>query len=195
MAKRKYSIIDDNGEDVGFVVIEQGATFEHATGPTIPASGPLADATLFAAVLTGFTGVAWLLPGPGWVAPTVGLSVTAVLAGIRAWRTGQPVTDQGQPDPVTIKLESWSDEGQVLLSEIQDQSISFDDWRRVAKAIIKDRVNFSRPALARYISQTTYHKIKEEFVYQGWAERQGNNYIISPRALDFLLKVRTLPHE
>ena len=82
----------------------------------------------------------------------------------------------------------------MLLSEIQDQTINLDDWRKLAKAVVKDRVNFSRPALARYISQTTYHKIKEEFIYQGWAKRQGNNYILSPRAIDFLLKVRSLPH-
>lgn len=193
MAKRKYSIINENGEEMGFVVIEQNATFEHTVNTSLPTSGPLADATLFAAVLTGFTAAAWFLPGPGWVAPTVGISITAVLAGIRAYRTGQPATED-KPEQLTIKLESWSDEGQVLLSEIQDQTISLEDWRRLAKAIVKDRVNFSRPALAKYISQTTYHKVKEEFIYQGWAERQGNNYTISPRAIDFLLKVRSLPH-
>lgn len=198
MSKRKYSIIDDNGEEVGFVVIEQGQapTFQHAVGSG-PVGGALADATLFVVVLGGFTAVAWFLPGPDWLAPAIGLTVTATLAGIKAWRGAGPLDGPDSPDQVTIKLESWSNEGQVLLSEIQDQTVSLEDWRNLARAIVKDRVNFSRPALARYISQTVYHKVVREFTYQGqgWIEKRGNNYLLGPRAIDFLLKVRTLPHE
>lgn len=197
MSKRKYSIIDDNGEEIGFVVIEVEAapTFQHTVASEL-VSGALSDATLFAVVLGGFTGVAWFLPGPDWVAPAIGLTVTATLAGIKAWRGAGPLDAAPQPDQVTIKLESWSDEGRVLLSEVQDQTISLADWRRLAEAVIKHRVNFSRPALARYISQTTYHKVVGEFTYQGqgWIDKRGNNYLLGPRAIDFLLKVRTLPH-
>lgn len=192
MAKRKYTIIDDNGENIGFIVIEQFTVFDHRVD--VSPNSPMADATLFAVVLTGFTAAAWFLPGPGWLAPSIGITATFTLAGIKAWRGGiLPGKKEGQ-EQVTIKLESWSDEGQVLLDEVRDQTISFEDWRKVAKAIVVDQVNFSRPALANYISQTTYHKVKDELTRLNMAHRRGNNYILSPRALAFLRKIYHLPY-
>jgi len=193
MANTKYTIVDDNGQPTGFIVINQ-PTFEH-TSPTaiIPEEGPLSDAILFATVLTGFTLVPWVFDAPGWVAATTGILITGTLAGIKAWRGSLP--DITAPaDELTIKVESWTDEGQrVLLDEIQDKTISLEDLRKTAKAIIVHDKNFSRPALADFISQSMYHKIKDEFVRLNFAHRTGNNYILSPRALSFLRKIHSLP--
>lgn len=95
---------------------------------------------------------------------------------------------------MTIKVESWSDEGHVLLDEIQDKTIGLDDWRRVAKAVVKDGRNFSRPALSGYISQTCYHKIKGELTRLNMAHRNGNGYTLSPRGLALLRKLCDLPY-
>lgn len=198
MATQKYNLIDQNDQIVGFVVLKNVPHELEHTIPhtTLPADGPLADAVLLFASLTGFTAFGWLAAywatWPLWIAPAVGLTITAILAGIRAVKMGEQ-SDQNQNGELTIKVESWQSE-HVEFSEIQDKTISVEDWRKVADAIIRHKVNFSRPALGRFVSQTTYHKIKDEFVYQGWAERQGNNYTLSPRALDFLLKIRTLPY-
>lgn len=194
MAKRKYSIISEDGEAMGFMIIEQDAVLEHVIQNSYPLDGPVADVALLFASLVGFTGVAWLLPAPAWVAPSVGLSVTAALAGIKAWRSGGAVEQSESPSEVTIKLESWGDEGRVLLDEIKDQTIGLDDWRKVAKAVIVDGRNFSRPALSNYVSQTSYHKIKDELSRLNMAHRNGNAYILSPRGLAFLRKMVDLPY-
>lgn len=195
MAKRKYNIYDDNGETIGFVVIEINPTFEQSVSAAIPGDGPIADAALFLAVLGGFTGAAWLLPGPAWLPPVVGISITAALAGIKAWRGSLVSHNEPKSDELTIKLESWSDEGRrVLLDEVQDKTINLDDWRKVAKAVIRDEVNFSRPALAGYVTQTTWHKVKDELTRLNMAHRQGNSYTLSPRGLAFLRKVEKLPY-
>ncbi len=197
MATKKYNLIDQNGEIVGFVVVKQPAQFEQtAPMPAAISGGPAADAVLFATVLGGFTGAAWLLPGPGWIAPTVGITITAALAGIKAWRSGSPAsepTPAASPDAVTIKLETWSeDKGRVLLDEIKDQTITLEEWRKVAAAITEG-VNFSRPALTAYVSQNTWHKIKGELVRLNMAHKQGNGYTLSPRGLKLFKKIGTLP--
>lgn len=196
MANRKFLIYDDNGKEAGFLVIETETppTFQHVAIAG-PVGDALADVALLVTSLTGFTVVGWFLPGPEWIGPAVGLTTTAVLAGIKAWRGGLLPAPGEQSDSFTIRLEAWQD-NRVLLSEIRDESIRLEDWRKLADAIIKHRANFSRSALGRYISQTTYHKVVQEFTYQGdgWIDRQGNNYFLGPRAIDFLLKIRTLPY-
>jgi hypothetical protein len=195
MAKRKYNLIDDNGEVVGFVVVEQPAPLEHTAPGLVVGSGPAADAALFATVLIGFTGAAWLLPGPDWIAPALGITITASLAGLKAWRSGPAPAGPG-PDrsgTVTIQVETWPEHGPVLLDEIQDKSIALADWRKVARAVAVDGVNFSRPALARYVSQSTWHKIKAELVRLHMAHKQGNGYILSPRGVKLFKKIHALP--
>lgn len=202
MTKQKYTITDDTGESIGFLVIEQTGVFEYSTPGAVTAAavdGPLADAALLFASLVGFTGVAWFLPGPSWIAPTVGLTVTAALAGVRAWRSGggHPA-DGDDPGPeVTIKLETWGDEGKVLLDEVQDKTIGLQAWRSVAKAVITDGKNFSRPALAeigRYVSQGDYRKIQAELTRLNMCHKKGSGYTLSPRGMAFLKKVLTLPY-
>lgn len=195
MAKRKYTLIDDHGETVGFVVVEQPPAFESAALPH-PVEGPAADAVLFVTVLGGFTGAAWLLGGPGWLAPAVGITVTATLAGIKAWRTAAPPeTPAGEKpaDNVTIQIETWEGDRRLLFDEIRDGSIEFGDWQKVARAVVSEGVNFSRPALSSYVSQTTYHKIKDELVLLQMAHRKGNNYVLSPRGVAFLRKLVQAP--
>ncbi len=193
MANTKYSIIDADDNAVGFIVINH-PRFEH-TSPTttLIADGPISDAILFTTVLVGFTAVPWMFDAPGWLAATTGIIVTSALAGIKAWR-GSLVETEPQSEELTIKVESWQDDGQVLLNEIWDKTVSMGDWRNVAKAVVIHNKNFSRPALSDFISQTTYHKIKAEFVRLNFAHRKGNNYILSPRAMSFLRKVHALPH-
>lgn len=199
MSKTKYLITKD-GVEVGFLVIEESAgVFEYTTPGGVAAitGGPAGDAALLFAALVGFTGTAWFIGGPAWLAPTIGLTVTAALAGVRAWRSGAMVSDDPAGQDVTIKIESWGDEGRVLLDEIRDKTIPLDAWRRTAKAVVLDGKNFSRPALAeagRYISQPEYHKIKNELVRLNMAHRQGSRYILSPRGLAMLRKVVTLPY-
>lgn len=192
MSKTRYTITRD-GEEVGFLVIEEAAgVFEYTTP-----GGPAGDAALLLASLVGFTGTAWFIGGPAWLAPTIGLTVTAVLAGVKAWRSGAIASDDSPTQDVTIKIESWGDEGKVLFDEIRDKTIPIDAWRRTAKAVILDGKNFSRPALAelgRYISQPEYHKIKNELVRLNMAHRQGSGYILSPRGLALLRKIVSLPY-
>lgn len=193
MAKKKFSIIDDNGETMGFVVVEQSPTFQSTAPQQIPLDGPIPDVILLLASLGGFTATAYLIGGPAWLPPVVGISVTAILAGLKAAR-GSLINTEQKSDEVTIKVESWQDDGNVLLDEIRDKTIGLDDLRKVAKSIIVDGSNFSRPALTPRISQTTYHKIKAEFERLHFAHRTpGNKTILSPRAMAFLRKVNSLP--
>lgn len=192
MAKSKYTIIDSDGNDKGFVVVETTPTFEQ-TSPSgiIPNDGPLADSLLFLTVLSGITVTLWLFGAHGLLAAFLGVFLTSILAGIKAWR-GQLI-GLAKSDDITIKVESWED-NQVKLDEIADQTISLNDWRKLAKAIVVEDSNFSRPALSSVISQTTYHKVKAEFVRLHFAHRKGNSYILSPRALAFLRKIHRLPY-
>jgi len=74
-------------------------------------------------------------------------------------------------DPVasgqtTIKVEHWDQErGHVTLNEFQDKRITLSLLKTVAKAIIVDEVNFSKPQLTKYsgISQRRYDILKSEF--------------------------------
>lgn len=195
MTKQKFTITGDNGQEVGFLVIEQADVYEY----TIPGSlhtlgdSPIADAALLFASLVGFTGIAWFLPGPDWLAPATGLTITATLAGIKAWRSGT-ITEPGGGGEVTIKVESWTNEGQVLLDEIKDKTIGLEEWRKVARAVIEQGKNFSRPALSGHISQNNYHKIKAELLRLNMAHRCGNGYTLSPRGLALLRKLNDLPY-
>jgi len=193
MAKNKYTIIDDQGNDKGFVVVETNPTFESVTPNGImPHDGPLADSLLFLTVLFGITFTLWMFGTNGLLSAFIGVFLTCSLAAIKAWRGGL-IGLEGKSEELTIKVETWED-NHVELEEIQDQTISLEDWRKVARAIVHEGANFSRPALAGCISQTCYHKVKDEFVRLHFAHRQGNNYILSPRALAFLRKVHHLPH-
>lgn len=193
MAKTKYTIIDQNGEDRGFVVVETSPTFESVTpNGFIPNDGPLADSLLFLTVLFGITFALWLFGADGLLAAFIGVFLTCTLAGIKAWR-GQLIGLEGKPDALTIKIEQW-DEKPIRLDEIEDQTISLEDWRKLARAIVHDGSNFSRPALAGIVSQTTFHKIAKEFKRLNFAHKSGNKHILSPRALAFLRKVHRLPH-
>lgn len=150
---------------------------------------------LFITVLGGFTGAAWFLGGPSWLAPSIGITVTATLAGIKAWRSAAPPSEAApeQPETVTIQIETWEGGRRLLFDEIRDGSIDFGDWQKVAHAVITEGVNFSRPALSGYVSQTTYHKIKDELVRLQMAHRKGNAYVLSPRGLAFLRKLTHCP--
>lgn len=204
MATRKYIIIDDDGNPTGHILLkDETPTFEH-TSPTLPfqTNGPAADAALLFASLTGFTVCAsiavYLASGPMWIGPTVGTITTAALAAIKAYRSG--VTDQPQEpasQELTIKVEAWGEDRLIILEEIRDKTISLDDWRKVAKAIVFNNCNFSRPALCKSagISQTTYHKIKDEFDRLRFAHNApGNKTVLSPRAFSFLRKIYELPY-
>ncbi len=194
----KYSIIDADDQVTGFLVIQLPTTFEHTSGK-IATDGPIADVILLFASLTGFTTVAWLAGGPDWLAPVSGVIITGTLAGIKAWRGGWREDETPKSEELTIKVESWQDDGPVLLDEIQDKSISLDEWRKTARSIIIEGLNFSRPALTKStnkakITQTTFHKVKNEFLRLNYAHRDGNNYTLSPRALAFLRKINALPY-
>lgn len=194
MTKQKFTITDETGQEMGFLVVELPGVYEYTTPSSIyaMADSPIADAALLFASLAGFTGVAWLLPGPNWIAPALGITITATLAGIKAWRSGS-VTEPGSGE-MTIKVETWTDEGRVLLDEIKDKSIGLDEWRKVARAVIEGGKNFSRPALAGHISQGTYHKVKAELLRLNMAHRSGNGYTLSPRGLALLRKINDLPY-
>jgi hypothetical protein len=194
MTKQKFTITDETGQEMGFLVVELPSVYEHTIpgGLALAADSPLADAALLFASLVGFTGVAWFLPGPNWIAPTLGITITATLAGIKAWRSAS-VTEPGGGE-MTIKVETWTDEGRVLLDEIKDKSIGLDEWRKVARAVIEGGKNFSRPALAGHISQGTYHKVKAELLRLNMAHRNGNGYTLSPRGLALLRKINDLPY-
>lgn len=197
MATERYTIVDQDQTNCGFVLLELPPQFNH-TQPTIFESQASGDVALLFASLIGFTAfatlAAWQAGIPIWLGSTTGLVVTGVLAFVRSWRLGVESDAPGTNEGLTIKLETWENGNQVLFDEIQDQSISLDDWRGIAKAIITDGRNFSRPALRGVVSQTTYHKVKAEFTRLNFAHRKGNNYILSPRALAFLRKVESLPY-
>ena len=197
MTSKKFTITGDNGQEVGFLVIEQADVFEYTVPSslhTLGESRAITDAALLFASLVGFTGVAWFIPGPSWLAPATGLTVTTILAGIKAWRSGSVTETGGGGKEVTIKVESWTNEGNVLLDELKDKTISLEEWRKVGKAVIEQGKNFSRPALSGHISQNTYHKIKVELVRLNMAHRSGNGYTLSPRGLALLRKLNDLPY-
>lgn len=202
MANHKY-IISDGSDEIGFLVINTPSepTFQHVTNSTIP-DGPLSDAVLLVSCLAGFTAFSTLAcywsDTAIWIGPMVGVVLTAALAGLKAWRSG-PMGQDSENEAageITIKVEAWGDDGLIMLEEIRDKSISLDDWRKVARAIL-DGSNFSRPALTGNagISQTTYHKMKAEFERLNFAHKvAGNRTVLSPRAMVFLRKVDSLPY-
>lgn len=70
-------------------------------------------------------------------------------------------------DETIIRIESWDnpDGSKILLNEFNDKRITMPMLESVATAVIKNKVNFSRPALTKAagISQGKYHALKAEF--------------------------------
>ncbi|MFQ5580276.1 MAG: hypothetical protein ACE5FZ_06660 [Nitrospiria bacterium] len=194
MAKTKYTLIDADDNIAGYAFLN-APTFEH-TQPTFvpPIEGPMADAFLFAVVLAGFTAVPWLFGAPGWLSALTGVVMTGTLAGIKAWR-GSLLPIEPDPDEVTIKVEHWDfEQGRAVLQQFKDNKITLDLLKKVAKAVIDDGCNFSRPALTKAagLSQGGYHAVKSEFERLNFCYTdKGNKTHLLKRGKAFLQEVTT----
>lgn len=206
MTSQKYSIMADDGEPVGFMVINQPTSFENVMHQPAPLSdGPLADVVLLIASLGSFTGCSMfalhLAHAPLWPGPLIGVVTTALLAGLRTWRAGGPeqtpeVNQDGQP----IRVEFWqqNESKPAWLDQFTDSRVTRKDLEAVALAIVDYGQNFSKPALVKstHISQRKFDLIKDEFLRLGWCEKQENNsHTLNIRGKLFLRHIAsTLPH-
>lgn len=165
MPKTKYSIIDDSDNIIGFVVVE-APRFEHTTPISpIQIDGPIADVVLLFGSLIGFTGIPYIF-GADWLSPVIGVSITAVLAAIKArYGTVMPVTDQADPPGVHITGEFNSTDGTKYFDEIKSPSMDMDALRSMCDLIAKnDFVWVGRPtAKKKGVSRTQHEIIRDEF--------------------------------
>jgi hypothetical protein len=198
MAKTKYTIIDTDDNPVGFVVIEKPHEFEqaHSFGtPALAYGGPLADVVLLFGALAGFTGAAWFAGGPPWAAPVVGIAVTGLLAGIKAWR-GSLLPEQQVSDEVLIKGEFKSDDGTLYLDEITDKFISLTALGRLCIAI--ERHNFvwlgrGKAKLWANVSRDQHDRIREQFNRLNYFRgEEGGQVVMAGRGRLFVRKVAEL---
>lgn len=196
MAKAKYSIIDDNGNNLGFVVIEkapESQQFQHAIS-AVPMDGPLADVVLFLGVLGGFTGAALLFDAPGWVAPGLGIGLTATLAGIKAWRGGFELPEQDSD--ILIKAEFKSDDGTLYLDEITDRNIRLPVLGRLCQTI--EWHNFvwlgrGKAKIFANVSRDQHDRIREQFSRLGYFRAgDGGQIEMAARGRLFVRKVSEL---
>ena len=194
MATRKYIIVGDNDQAIGHIILKeptQPPTFQHTTKSVLPDGGPMADSILLITALGGFTSVAWLAFGPGWVAPMVGLTITAVLATIKAWRGSilpepgedkKPETEPQRP----IRLEAISqDNSHWLIGEL-DQAITMADLLSVATALTGPKARWSRPYLVKQssLSQGKYRLLTDGLVQFGYLQplpNDANGVELTPR--------------
>lgn len=207
MPKRKFSIIDENGENHGFVVIETAPTFQHIEPATLAYSETISDAFLFVTVLGGFTSVAWLIPGPVWFAPAVGISITAALAGIKAWRGSLlPAEGPEAPEPnVLIKGEFHAlDERTVYIDEITDKDIRYSNLKRLCEAVAnnidpqtKEMIWLGRPSarLKAGVKRTQYERIRAEFQRLNYLmDGENGKTVVGSRGRLFVRRVAALPY-
>ena len=181
MPSKKYLIYDAD-EIVGHLLIKEPATmpaFQHVDNALIKVDGPIGDVVLLLGALAGFTGVAWLGFGPGWIAPTIGLSITAGLAGIKAWRGSllpEPA-EPTEPEPQKpIRLEHISqDKTHWLIGEL-DEAITMPILESVAKAMMSPRANWSRPYLTKNskVSQSKYKVLTDDLLNFGYLQPLPN---------------------
>ncbi len=201
MAKKKYSISDNDGNSIGFVVIEVAPTFEHTSPGPLVDSGPMSDAVLFATVLGGFTAVAWLLPGPDWLAPSVGLSITATLAGLKAWRGSILPSSESPPDNSGVLLKGEftnTNDGTIHLDEINNDKILISALIKTCVAVRKNNfVWMGRGKMKRVagVGRTQYELIREEFYTLNYfKDAERGLVVMTGRGRLFIHKVATLPH-
>jgi hypothetical protein len=186
MSKEKFSILGPNGEEVGFAIISlpqaEAPAFQQVANQAL-LDGPIADVALLFGSLAGFTSFAWLAFGPGWEAPATGLTITAVLAGIKAWRGGWPLPSE-LPSPaetdnnITITLTD-QDSDTVYIDYFYDKTVELGKVAELAKLIAaNDLAWLGRPTVCREtsLSQTDYNKIRAEFIKQSYLLELDNNH-------------------
>jgi len=130
-------------------------------------------------------------------------ALLALLAGVGLhilelfWH--KPAAQMAAPeaDHVTIRIEQRGtneNERGIILETIEDQTITLADLRAIAGAVAAGS-NFSRPALCSRagISQTKYHKVKNEFERLNFCyTAPGNRTELLRAGRAFLRKVETL---
>jgi len=100
------------------------------------------------------------------VVAALGVGVGLHVLKLVLYRPNVPaIVAPGQTEKL-IKVEHWDfDQGRVILEEFQDKRVTIGLLQVVARAVIKDQVNFSRPALTKYsgVTQGKYLALKSEF--------------------------------
>lgn len=194
MASERFEIVQ-NGEKRGYIFLDVPTpTFEHVS--PFPASDAFSEA-LYVPIVTGSCMTAgyitWYAAGwPPWVGMSLGTLVGWGLSAVKVWRSGGLDAPGPEGGEVTIKVESWQDDGVVILDEIRDKSLTVEDFREVARAILVDKLSFARrPITGRTkLSQNKYNRIADEFKRLNYIHLTPNNkYVMSPRCMAFLRKV------
>lgn len=197
MAKRKYTIIDDNGESMGFVVVETSPTFESvSSAAALPASGPIADSVLFVTVLGGITFTLWGAGMPGLWAALTSVGITSTLAAIKA-RYGQFIPDISENEGVLVKGEFTSTEGTIYLDEIQDDKIIMSALVKICKAVQSNDFVWMGRGLIKLktnVGRTQYERIRTEFYRLNYfKDGEGGKILMTSRGRLFVRKVAALP--
>jgi len=187
---KKYIIVDDTDTPIGHILLKEPTSYEHVAPGPIHVSGPVADASLFAVVLTGFTLTPLLAGAPGWAAATVGITLTATLAGIKAWRGTLRPGSEPKSDEIIFKGEFIDrDTGTIHFDEISDTSIKPPTLVKFCAAVENNGfvwVGRPRAKLQYNISRSQHERIRAAFDDLGYI-RDDNQ--ITGRGRLFVRKV------
>lgn len=166
-------------------------SFWHSDGATYTVAG-----------LTGFSFVwlgCWWYELPFALAPLTGIATGLGLHFAKIILHAPPKIKLPAPESkeTVIKVEHWSEDNQHVLLNDLDSRIEMSELQRVARAVVLDNCNFSRPALtkAAKISQGKFNIINDDFRRLNFAfTTSANRTVLTPRALAFLRKVASLPY-
>lgn len=182
------------------------SAFETLGGPEMvsrhaPASFWHSDGTTYAvAGLTGFAFVwlaCWWYDLPFALAPLTGIATGLGLHVAKIILHAPPKLPGSDVKETVIKVEHWSEDNQHVLLNDLDARIELGELQKVARAVVLDGCNFSRPALtkAANISQGKYSIINDDFRRLNFAfTTKANKTTLTPRAMAFLRKVASLPY-
>jgi hypothetical protein len=183
------------------IPFEFQSTIEPLGGPAItsrrsPSSFWHSDgATYMVAGLTGFSFVwlvVWYYEAPFALAPMAGLVTGLGLHLVKIFAYAPP-KKKANPKPTTTNIKvvmTEADRGTTYLDHFRDNTIELEKLIALAHLIVDNNLTWlGRPTVCKRtaLTQTDYHKIKEEFSYQGYLlDGAGNNHRLSHRGRAFL---------
>ncbi len=196
MAKKKYSIIDENNENMGFVVVETPTAFQHSQ-PTaiIPSEGPISDAILFITVLGGITFTLWVGGADGLYAAVCGVTITSLLAGIKA-RYGQIIPEFENTAQAVVRGEFKANDGTLHFDEINNPKILMKSLIKVCRVVMKNNFVWrGRGAMKLHagVGRSQYELIRSEFYKLNYfKDGEAGKVEMSGRGRLFVRKVAEL---
>ena len=129
---------------------------------------------------------------------TLGSAIAGSGLLILKWHFERPQVKKTKPQGANIKVKftEYSDGKRYLIDELKLDGVEVEDLEKVAKAVMIDGKNFSRPALRKVCSQRKWHAVKDQFLSLHYAVPKPtgqNGYVLTLRGKALLRKIASLP--